>query len=120
MSCYSEREKQLSLKRIRREKDFVIISMECQIDRTTQVLKGAPNRGNLHFMFTRVENECNPCKNLARFLHFTYSFEDLARKCYPCKYPTRKCNSCKILQGNPFLARSCKEIESLQESCKIF
>ena len=58
-----------------------------------------------------VENECIPCKDLARSLQKTHALQDLARKFF----------SCKILQGNLFHERSCKEIfflaRCLAEKC---
>ena len=61
----------------------------------------------LHYMcLILVENECIPCKDLARSLQKTHALQDLARKFF----------SCKTLQGNVFLERSCKEMSSLQDS----
>ena len=68
--------------------------------------------GNYQEMITLVEKNYNPCKAVARFLCLI-----LASECIPCKNHTRKCNPCKILQGNTLLTRSCKDIDSLQNLC---
>ena len=41
------------------------------------------------------------------------------KKCVPCQDPCKNAITCKILQGNFFLARSCKVIFSLQDFSEI-